>query len=335
MLEQQLGMIGAGSITHSHVPHWQSLGWEVSVYAHEGAEALARRYDLKVHATLEDLLASVTVVDVCTPSASHGQVALQAVRAGVHVVCEKPIALDFREALALAVEARTKGLTVLPAHVVRYFGEYAALHRAASSGVLGEPAILRFVRGGSRPTADWFLDESQSGGIVFDLMIHDLDQARWLAGEVRSIYAVQAPATTAGRVPSEVVAHATLVHDGGAISQVQAYWGRPGLSFGPSFDVAGSCGRLVSSPADAVTVFEDLPGQQPEQTYLPPETAEESPFLSQIKEFASVLQSGGAGRVSLMDGVMAVALAEAARESIRTRHPVDLAPWRELVEEVA
>lgn len=335
MLGRQLGMIGAGSITHSHIPHWQSLGWEVSVFAHEGAEALAQRYDLKVHATLDDLLASVQVVDVCTPSASHGQLSLRAVRAGVHVVCEKPLALDFGEALALAAEARMRGLTVLPAHVVRYFGEYAALQRASSAGALGQLAILRFVRGGSRPTSDWFLDEDQSGGIVFDLMIHDLDQARWLAGEVSSIYAVQAPATAAGRVPPEVVAHATLVHDSGAISQVQAYWGRPGLSFGPSFDVAGSSGRLVSSPTDAVTVFEDLPGQEPELSYLPPETAEESPFLSQIKEFASILQSGSTGRVSLMDGVMAVAMAEAARESIRTRRAVDLAPWRELVEEVA
>ena len=201
-------------------------------------------------------------------------------------------------------------MSVLPAHVVRFFGQYEAVHRAVRAGALGDLAVLRFVRGGSRPDGAWFLDESQSGGIVFDLMVHDLDQARWLAGEVRTVHAVQNPASSNGQVPPEVVAHATLVHDTGAISQIQSFWGSPGFTFGPSFDVAGSAGRLVSSPDHEVTVFEDLPGLEAEQSYLPPETAEESPYFTQIEEFSRALlddapvpglgvgrrDGGGAGR---------------------------------------
>jgi myo-inositol 2-dehydrogenase/D-chiro-inositol 1-dehydrogenase len=268
---------------------------------------------------------------VCTPSASHAAVAEAAVRAGLPVVCEKPMALSFKDALNLAQEARDRGVQVLPAHVVRFFGPYAALHRAVAGGTLGDLAVLRFVRGGSRPDGAWFLDESQSGGIVFDLMVHDLDQARWLGGEVRTVHAVQNPPSSNGQVPPEVVAHATLVHDSGAISHVQSFWGSPGFSFGPSFDVSGSSGRLVSDPAHEVTVFEDLPGLEAEHSYLPPETAEESPYLTQIAEFSRALLEDAPARVGVWDGVLAVALAEAVKESIDRGELVDFMPWREQI----
>jgi myo-inositol 2-dehydrogenase/D-chiro-inositol 1-dehydrogenase len=190
------------------------------------------------------------------------------------------------------------------------------------------------VRGGSRPSAAWFLDEAQSGGLVFDLMVHDLDQARWFAGEVRTIHAVQSPATTDGKVPEEVVAHATLIHDSGAIAHIQSFWGTPGFTFGPSFDIAGSAGRLVSSPAHEVTVFEDLPGSEAETSYLPPDTAEESPYFLQIKEFSDAILDKSSCRVSVWDGVMAVALAEAVRESIRTGEEVDFMRWRKRIGDV-
>jgi myo-inositol 2-dehydrogenase/D-chiro-inositol 1-dehydrogenase len=241
------------------------------------------------------------------------------------------MALSFNDALNLAQEAERRGVTALPAHVVRFFGQYAAVHRAVRAGVLGDLAILRFVRGGSRPSGAWFLDESQSGGIIFDLMVHDLDQASWLAGGVRSVHAVQSPASSNGQVPAEVVAHASLVHDSGAISQIQSFWGSPGFTFGPSFDIAGSTGRLVSNPDHEVSVFEDLPGFEPEASYLPPETAEESPYLTQIREFSGSLLDDAPCRVTVWDGVMAVALAEAARASIDRGEPVDFTPWRDQI----
>ena len=113
-----------------------------------GAQALADRYGAEVQPTLDGLLASVDVVDVCTSSSSHAEVAVAAVRAGLPVVCEKPMALSFKDALDLAHEAERRRVSVLPAHVVRFFGQYEALHRAVRAGVLGDLAILRFVRGG-------------------------------------------------------------------------------------------------------------------------------------------------------------------------------------------
>ena len=105
---RRVGIVGAGSITSLHVPFWQRLGWEVSVHALQGAQALADRYGIQVQPTLERLLGSVDVIDVCTSSASHAGVADAAVRAGLPVVCEKPMALSFKEALDLAQEAGSR-----------------------------------------------------------------------------------------------------------------------------------------------------------------------------------------------------------------------------------
>ncbi len=331
MRGRRVGIVGAGSITSLHIPFWKRLGWEPSVFALQGAESLADRYGIQVQPTLESLLDGVDAVDVCTSSGSHAAVAEAAVREGIPVVCEKPMALSFDDALTLSQEALSRGVSVLPAHVVRFFGQYEAVHRAVSSGALGDLAILRFVRGGSRPSSAWFLDEAQSGGIVFDLMVHDLDQARWLAGEVQTVHAVQNPVTSGGQVPHEVVAHATLVHDTGAISHIQSFWGSPGFTFGPSFDVSGSAGRLVSNPAHEVTVFEDIPGLESEHSYLPPEAAEESPYFTQISEFSHALLDDAPCRVSVGDGVLAVGLAEAVRESIQARKPVDFMRWRKRI----
>src|SRR6188768_3694161 len=101
----RVGVVGAGAITSLHVPFWRQLGWEVSVFALNGAAELADRYGAQVRPTLDDLLMDVDVVDVCTPSVTHVDVAGAAVRAGLPVVCEKPMALTFATALELAREA--------------------------------------------------------------------------------------------------------------------------------------------------------------------------------------------------------------------------------------
>jgi len=77
--------------------------------------------------------------------------------------------------------------------------------------------------------------------------------------------------------------------------------------------------------------LEDVPGLATEQSYLPPDTAEESPYLSQLRELSAALGEDGPCRVSVWDGVTAVALAEAARESISRGEPVDFMPWREQI----
>ncbi|MGI8768085.1 MAG: Gfo/Idh/MocA family protein [Propionibacteriaceae bacterium] len=152
MAALRVGIVGAGGITRHHAPSWKALGATVSVHELEGAAGLADEFDLTVAATMAELLGTVDMVDICTPATTHCDVALQAVAAGVPIVCEKPIGATFDEAMILAAAARAAGVLVLPAHVVRFFGQYAAMQAAVAAGRIGRPAILRFIRGGSGPT---------------------------------------------------------------------------------------------------------------------------------------------------------------------------------------
>src|SRR5699024_9617786 len=115
----------------------------------------------------------------------HADYALEAIAHGVPTICEKPLGTTSADARRVAEAARRENVPVFPAHVVRFFPEYVALKRAVDAGRVGTPAVVRLSRAGQAPTAGtWFFDERVGGGIVLDQMIHDLDQARWLAGPV-------------------------------------------------------------------------------------------------------------------------------------------------------
>ncbi|MCZ2402887.1 Gfo/Idh/MocA family oxidoreductase [Paenarthrobacter sp. Z7-10] len=324
MTELKVGLVGSGGITGVHVPAWLALGAKVTVYSLEGAEELAGRYGLKVAPTLEELLECADIVDICTPTASHSDISLAAIRAGKDIICEKPVARTVAEGTAVLRAARAAGVQIYPGHVVRFFPEYAAAKAAIDAGRLGIPAILRFSRGGAGPLRDWFYDQEQSGGLIMDQMIHDLDQARWLAGEVTQVYAIQHPATAAGKTPRTVSAHVTLTHHSGAISHIQGVWGPATMEFRTSFDLAGDAGSLHFDSAADASVVSNL-GQHNEASYLPAATGAESPYLTQIREFAAAISGGPAPRVSFDDGLVALALAEAANESLRSGQAVPFA----------
>src|SRR5699024_11805186 len=95
--------------------------------------------------------------------------------------------------------AERTGRTLFPAHVVRFFPQYAAAERAIATGAVGRLAVLRFERTGSLPDRAWYADDELSGGIVLGQMIHDIDQALWLAGPVERVHAQP---STAGSAPA-------------------------------------------------------------------------------------------------------------------------------------
>ena len=148
------------------------------------------------------------------------------------MICEKPLTLTAADSHEVIDAAQAAGVRLYPAHVVRYFPAYKAAYDAIQAGRIGEVAVARFFRQASSPAgAGWYRDVAHSGGVIMDLMVHDLDQARWLCGEVTSVYAVQNPPTVDGISPVNVAAHVTLTHDTGAISHCRATWGATGTTF--------------------------------------------------------------------------------------------------------
>lgn len=312
----RIGLIGAGGIAHEHLPAWLSLGTEVSVFSEAGAPALVERFGGRVVDSLDELLAGCDAVDIATPTPSHAGLALAALAAGRPVVCEKPLARTAADAQQVIEAFEAAGLPLFPGHVVRFFGEYAAMHAAVAAGAIGEVAVQRFTRTGSAPAAGWFHDDELSGGLVLDQSLHDLDFARWNAGEVATAYALESAAEGVRSV--QVV----LRHVAGALSYVHGTWARPGSTFRTTFDVAGTGGVLTHDSAQHPPLSTDLGARPPagaaDGQGLLPAMPYESPFRTELGEFLVALRGGPPPRVTARDGLAAIRIAEAAQRSLRT-----------------
>lgn len=319
----RVGMIGAGGIAHAHLPAWLGLGAEVMIFSSEGAAEIATEIGGTAVDSLEELLDRVDIVDVCTPTPYHREYIEAAAAAGKHVVSEKPLGRTSADARAAIDACAAAGVQLYPGHVVRFFSEYATMHREVAAGTIGKIAVQRFTRTGSRPVKDWYADVAQSGGIILDQMIHDLDFARWNAGEVRTAFARQT--ATGDGLDAVISAQVVLTHVDGAISYVGGTWARQGTAFRTTFEIAGTGGLLTHDSTQHKPVVIDAGARREEGSGLLPAVHGVSPFATEIGEFARAFSGGPAPRVDAEDGYAAILIAEAAIESLQTGQPVEIA----------
>jgi predicted dehydrogenase len=321
-----VGLVGAGGIANSHLPAWLALGVDVVVFSLDGAApALVERHGGgRVVDSYAELLAASDAVDICTPTFTHRDLVIEAAAAGKDVVCEKPLALTEADTTEMIEACDRAGVQLYPAHVVRFFPEYVAMHDAISDGEIGRLAVQRFLRAGSAPAAPWFSQKELSGGLVMDQMIHDLDFARWNAGEVTQVYATESPSLRKDGTPEPLTAQVILTHESGTVSYVNGVWSRDPIAFQTRFEVAGDAGLLqhdsLGNPPIAFNgSTEEVSGFQPSTPFG------ESPYLTELREFYQAFLGGPTPRVGAADGLAAVALAAAALRSIETAAPVTLA----------
>ena len=314
----------------THLAAWSAEGHPAVVFdLHaDRTAALAAEHGATTAASLDELIAAVDVVDICAATHRHAEIALAAAAAGRHVITEKPIARTVEDAEAMIGAFERAGLRLFVAQVVRYFPEYALARERVLAGAIGEPAVLRFRRETYRPRhteGHWLFDHAKSGGVVLDMMIHDLDFARWVAGE---IVTVQCHSVGIAR-PELEVDHAVAIatHASGAISHLTASWalGRP--DFRTAFELAGSHGLIrhdsAERPIDA-WLAPDTEGSEHGAVGLPRSPVAEDPYRLQLRDYMREIVDGTPARVTAQDGLAALRAALAADESARTGQPVRL-----------
>lgn len=152
------------------------------------------------YADLKDLLAdpSIDLVDVCLPPAAHAEVTVAALRAGKHVLCEKPIALKAADGERMVKAAQAAGKMLSIGHVLPFVPEYQFAYQAVASGQYGKLLGGNFRRIISDPL--WihgFYDPDICGGPMVDLHIHDAHFIRLLFGKPKAVQSV-------GRMRGEV-----------------------------------------------------------------------------------------------------------------------------------
>jgi predicted dehydrogenase len=332
----RVGIVGAGFMGETHLAAWSAEGIRPIVFNRDGARAtdLAGRHGAATADSFEELLERVDVVDICTATDRHAKEAIAAAEAGRHVICEKPMARTMAEAEAILAACERSGVKLYVAHVVRFFPEYVAAQRIVAEGTIGDPAVLRLKRASYRPPhapGHWMFDVERSGGMVVDLMIHDFDFARWVAGEVLTVHcrSVEAERPELGLDH----AYAILTHATGAISHITGSWAYTPPTFRTSLEIAGSHGLIehdseVSPPL--VSYLRPTADGASDRVGLPRSPLAEDPYRLELREFRRGIEADAPARVAARDGLEALRIALAALESARSGQVVRLdAPFAE------
>ncbi|MEE9602163.1 MAG: Gfo/Idh/MocA family oxidoreductase [Thermoguttaceae bacterium] len=155
-----------------------------------------RKMDLTgidAYAELDEMLANpkLDMIDVCLPPSLHADVTIAALKAGKHVFCEKPIALEAADGRRMVAAAERAGKMLMVGHVLPFFPEYTFAHKAVSGGKFGRLLGGHFKRMISDPL--WlpdFYNPKTTGGPMLDLHVHDAHFIRLLFGMPNAVQSV-------------------------------------------------------------------------------------------------------------------------------------------------
>jgi predicted dehydrogenase len=176
----RLGLIGAGRIGTTYA---ELLGIRAIADPARGFQSHT------------ELLTSVEAVIVCTPPSSHAEIVRDSLRAGKHVLCEKPIALSVEEARSLLLEAEDLGLILAMASKFRYVPDVVTAKVLLATGAIGDPLLVENTFASYVPMADRWNSkpEISGGGVLIDSGTHSVDIIRFLLGPIDDVLAIEGP----------------------------------------------------------------------------------------------------------------------------------------------
>ncbi len=325
-----VGVIGAGTMGSFHaqllqqIPEVQLVG--VTAAPPSEADALAARLGIRRYDTVDQLLADPTLaaVVIATPTPTHGDLVVRAARQGKHIFCEKPLARTLAEAERALEACRQAGVRLMVGHVVRFFPEYARIKQLIEEGAIGKPAVLRFSRVAPFPrlgTASWYADPAASGGVILDLMLHDIDTLRWYCGDIVRVHA----RSLSGRAVNRDYALITIRMASGAIAHLEGSWAHPG-GFRTRCEVAGDGGlAAVDSRESAPLAIERWQSEgQTGGVALPESPLAESPYLVELRHWVDHVLRGTPLLGTPEDAFEALRAGLAAMESAATGRVITL-----------
>lgn len=298
-----IAIVGGGNMGRTHARAWAGLGLGDairSICTPSPGTAFPAAPSARFVTDLDEVLAdpAVDIVSVCTPTPTHAEIAIRALRAGKNVLLEKPIALGIAEAEAIAAVGSESDGILMVAHVVRFFEGYRRVRAEAESRRLGALRHVRATRLSAAPTwASWLADESRSGGMLVDFAIHDFDQLNLFLGRPTAVTTVQAGPPMRFETSVEYAA--------GGVGEVVTCAEMPaGTPFSSSLEVTGSAGTA---------------------SFEHPDAADDDPFVRQAAYFLRCVdERTQPDECPTESAVLALRVALAARESLRSGRTVDL-----------
>ncbi|MEY2431564.1 MAG: hypothetical protein QOC92_1289, partial [Acidimicrobiaceae bacterium] len=197
----QVAVVGTGFGCLTHVRALRAAGFEVIALVGRDPERTATRaarFDIpKACTSLDDVLAlrSLDAVTIATPPHTHAALALEAIAANKHVLCEKPFAADTEEAKKVLRAAEAAGIVHLLGTEFRWATGQALMARVVADGAIGAPRLATFMlhipllADAEAEVPEWWSDAKQGGGWLGAHATHVIDQIRTTLGEFESVSA--------------------------------------------------------------------------------------------------------------------------------------------------
>ncbi len=313
----RIGIIGAGGISRHHAMAYQRVpGVEIVAVAdivRERAEASAKEWNIPhVFTDHRDLLAldEIDAVSICTFNKAHCQPTVDALRAGKHVLVEKPLAATLDDAVEMIRAARQTGKILHTGFWQRWQPEIQAARRIVQSGALGDVYYAQMVGGGRRriPGGSFMRRETAGAGPIVDIGCYNLDTFMFLCGDPRPVSVTSMISYHLGKslpnVPGdwgynptdmevEDMGTAFVRFENGLVLHFMTYWAAHADDLGPSI-LLGTRGGLELSPK--LTLFRDEFGVLTNVTPQLPDHTEPMRmhhFAPQAKIFVDAVRAGG------------------------------------------
>lgn len=349
----RIGIVGCGKIAGNHARALQQvpgvevvgccdpdLGRAQAFAASHGIEAAVR--------TLDELIAlGLDACTVCTPHPVHEQVVVAAAEAGIHVLCEKPIAVDVAAADRMIAAADRAGITFGVLFQRRFWPAAQRIRAAIDDGRLGTPVLGEASVLLHRPSGYYSADawrgrwDTDGGGVLMTQAVHQIDMLQWFMGEAVQVSGFIRTHTHGEHIETEDAASAVVSFASGGTATITATTGA-NHNLGNRVTVIGRTGAIASvhefpEGSEGVNEIWTVPGEL--QLGTPICTDAEANLdvkdvnagladfhTLQVQDFADAILTGRAPAVTGRDARASLAIVAGIYESSRTGRVVDLAP---------
>ena len=357
----RLGLVGTS--------WWADLHFLPALTSHPGAELaaicgrnreraaeLAAKYNIPaVFTGYAEMMAQgrLEAVVIATADDSHHALALAALDAGLHVLCEKPLALNAQHAREMAETAEAKGVITLVNFTYRWMPFFRYFRDLVAEGYVGKlyHAEFRYLGGYARgPNYMWRYDQDRANGVLGDLGSHFIDLAHWLAGPINRVQAhlgvfvertgaddgplahpandsalllVEFAGGAHGGIHASAVAH---MAERGMLQQIRLYGEAGSLEISVPY-VGPESGAVIRAARAAGNEFQTLP--VPDAYWAGLDRSDPfAPFQNSagVRHFVDAILDDRPAAPDFRDGYKAQQVIDAALESHRTGQAVDISP---------
>ncbi|MCX5776641.1 MAG: Gfo/Idh/MocA family oxidoreductase [Candidatus Firestonebacteria bacterium] len=314
----KVGIIGFGKMGRKHLESFKRIPGVSICGIFDASPGKIQEAGLKTCPDYKHLIKECDVICIATPTDTHKQYILEAIAVGRPVFVEKPLCRTVEEAEEVMQAVKKYKAKVMVGHVVRYFNQYAAIKKAIADGCVGKPAVARITRCSKFPKAsnNWFNSREKSGGVILDLMIHDIDFLIWCFGDVERVYAKDIGRE---KIPNMDYALAVIRFKNGVIAHLEASWALSG-GFRARVEVAGTEGLVNYDSRHPAS----LKVEHSDGNVIRENPVDENANQMEIREFVEYVLNDELPKTTLHDAYEALKVSLAALESVKSGAVVKL-----------